>query len=71
MEFLSDIKMKIMPVVESSYEFDTSRAPESISRNATYAQALLTKMTFIYRVCLTAIYLRLAEHCHVGYRNST
>ena len=47
MEFLSEIKMKIMPAVESSYGFHTSRDPDS---NAGQALTLLTKMTFVYRV---------------------
>ena len=50
MRFLIDIKMKIMHAVGSLYEFDKSQAPESIARNASRAQALLTNMTFIYRV---------------------
>jgi len=52
MRLLTDIKTKIKHSVESSYEFDTSRAldGDTISRNARLAQALLTKMTFIYRV---------------------
>jgi hypothetical protein len=49
MELLTDIKTKIKHHVESSYGFDTSRAPEIISHNTSHAQALLTKMTFIYR----------------------
>jgi len=36
--------------VESLYEFGSSRAPSSISRNTRHAQALLLDMTFIYRV---------------------
>jgi hypothetical protein len=51
MKFLTDIKMKIMHAVEHLYGFDTSRAPESISRNATLARGLLTNMAYIYRVC--------------------
>ena len=54
MKHLSDIKLKIKQVVEASYEFDTSRAPDSIGRNASRAQALLSNFTFIYRVCLIA-----------------
>ena len=42
--------MKIMHAVETLYEFDTSQAPESIGRNANRAQALRTKMRFVYRV---------------------
>ncbi|KAI0274559.1 hypothetical protein BGY98DRAFT_992554 [Russula aff. rugulosa BPL654] len=49
MKFLRYMKMKIKSVVESSYEFDTSRAPDSISRNTVRAQALLANTTFIYR----------------------
>ncbi|KAH9984999.1 hypothetical protein BJV77DRAFT_1034682 [Russula vinacea] len=40
---------KIKPTVQSSYGFDTSRASDSIGRNARHAQALLSRMTFIYR----------------------
>lgn len=40
-----------MRAVESLYRFDTSRAPDSISHNTRLAHALLTNMTFIYRVC--------------------
>ncbi|KAF8506729.1 hypothetical protein F5888DRAFT_1644820, partial [Russula emetica] len=49
MTFLTDVKTKIKHVVEFSYEFDTSKAPNSISRNVHRAQALLAKSTFIYR----------------------
>ncbi len=52
-ELLNDMKSKIKPAVESSYEFDTSQAPQSISRNASRAQALLAETTFIYQVYLT------------------
>jgi len=47
---LSDMKMKITHLVESLYGFDTSRVPDSISRNATLAHALLANMAFICRV---------------------
>ena len=50
LRFVTDIKMKMTHAVEYMYEFDTSQAPESIGRNATRAQALLTDMTFVYRV---------------------
>jgi hypothetical protein len=50
MRFLTNIKMKIKQVVEFWYGFDSSRAPESISHNASRAQALLAQMTFVYRV---------------------
>jgi len=49
MRFFADMKMNIKHAVEFSYEFDTSRAPDSISRNVSRAQALLAKTTFIYR----------------------
>jgi len=50
MRLLADIKMKIKHAVESSYEFDTSQAPDSISRNSSLAQALLSeKKAFVYR----------------------
>jgi len=39
-----------MHLVESLYGFDTSRAPDSITRNAELAQALLANMAFICRV---------------------
>ena len=57
MELLAGMKTKIKRTVDTLYEFDTSRAPDSISHNASRAQALLTKTTFIYRVCLTASHL--------------
>ncbi|KAH9165355.1 hypothetical protein EDB89DRAFT_2076903 [Lactarius sanguifluus] len=44
-----DAKTKIMHVVEAQYGFDTSHAPESIGRNTSLAQALLSDMTFIHR----------------------
>jgi hypothetical protein len=49
MKLLNDMKAKTKPAVEYSYEFDTSHAPQSISRNASRAQALLAKTTFIYQ----------------------
>ena len=51
MRLLIDIKMKIKQVVEFWYGFDSSQASDSISRNASRAQALLANMTFVYRVC--------------------
>ena len=48
--FFTDIKADIKHAVESSYGFDTSRAPDIISRNASRAQTLLTNLTFIYQV---------------------
>ena len=71
MELLKYMKMKIKSVVESSYEFDTSRAPDSISRNASRAQALLANTTFFYRVRLTAPHLQPTEHRHMAHRIST
>ena len=41
-----------MHEVESLYGFDTNQAPESMSRNASRAQALLTRASFVYRVRL-------------------
>lgn len=54
MTFIADIKAKVMHAVESSYEFDTSQAPESIGRNARRAQALLIDLAFVYKVSLIA-----------------
>jgi hypothetical protein len=47
---LSDMKTRIMHLVESSYGFDASGAPDSISRNAMLARGLLAKKAFICRV---------------------
>jgi hypothetical protein len=52
MELITDFRVKIEHTVESSYEFNTSRDPDSINHNAKRAQALLTKMTFVYGVRL-------------------
>jgi hypothetical protein len=71
MKLLKHMKMKIKSVVETSYEFDTSRAPDSISRNTGRAQALLTNTTFIYRVRLIAPHLQPTEHRHMVHRIST
>jgi hypothetical protein len=71
MKLLNDMKTKIKSAVESSYGFDTSRAPDSISRNASRAQALLPNATFIYRVCLIASRLQPTEHRHMVHRIST
>jgi len=49
LRFITDVKTNIMHAVESLYGFDTSHASESIGRNASLAQALLTKTTFVYR----------------------
>jgi len=49
MQHITNIKAKIMHHVESLYGFDTSQAPDSISRNARNAQVLLTRIAFIYR----------------------
>ena len=50
MKFLINMKIKIMHAVESLYRFDTGQAPDSIGHNTRLAHALLTNMTFIYRV---------------------
>jgi hypothetical protein len=71
MKFLRYMKMKIKSVVETSYEFDTSRAPDSISRNTGRAQALLANTTFIYRVRLIASHFQTTEHRHMVHRIST
>jgi len=55
MTLIAAMKKKISHPVESLYGFNTSRAPESISKNAELAQGLLTDMTFIYRVRPIAI----------------
>jgi hypothetical protein len=52
---LSDMKTGMEHTVRSLYGFNTSRAPDSISHNASHAQALLTSMSFIYRVCHIAL----------------
>ena len=49
MKLINDMKMKITSAVMSSYEFDTSRALQSI-RNASRAHALLVERIFIYQV---------------------
>ena len=54
MELLNDIKTKTKIAVEYLLEFDSSRTPQSISRNVSRAKALLAETTFIYRVRLTA-----------------
>jgi len=59
MEFLTDMKTMIKPFVDSSYGFNTSRAPDIIGQNVNLARALITKATFIYRV------FKIGDH---GYR---
>ena len=71
MKLLADIKTEIKHAVDSLYEFDTSRAPEMIHRNATRAQALLAKTTFVYRVRLMAPHLQSIEHRHMVHRIPT
>jgi lantibiotic modifying enzyme len=66
MKLLTDMKTNIKHDVESSYEFDTSRAADSVSHNVRRAQALLTKTTFIYRVRLVTSHLH--EHRHMVHR---
>jgi hypothetical protein len=50
-KLFTETKKRVMHIVEAQYGFDTSHAPDSISRNATLSQALLSNMAFIYRVC--------------------
>ena len=50
-KLFTQTKKRVMHIVEVLYEFDTSHAPDSISRNASLSQALLSDMAFIYRVC--------------------
>jgi hypothetical protein len=57
MDLLNDMKSKVTHLMETYYGFDTSRAPESIGRNASRAHTLLTRMTFIYHVCLITLQL--------------
>ena len=68
MKFLTDMKTKIKQAVDSLYGFDTSRAANIIGRNASRAQALLTKTTFIYRVRLIASHLHSTEHRYMHHR---
>jgi len=49
MKLFTEMKTNIKHAVDTSYEFDTSRAPESIGRNASHAQALLDNAAFIYQ----------------------
>ena len=66
MTLIESMKTKIVHPVEALYGFNTSRAPESISKNAELAQALLTDMTFIYRVRPIAIVVdSILSHVHV------
>jgi hypothetical protein len=60
MSFITEIKTSIMHSIETYYGFDTSRAPDSISYNASRAYRLLSEMTFIYRV--RHISLRFSAH---------
>jgi hypothetical protein len=63
MKLLINMKIKIMHVVESLYGFDTGRTPVSIGHNTRLAHALLTNVTFIYRVRpITSYYIALATH---------
>lgn len=66
---LTDLKMKIKPVVQSSYNFDQSMAPDSIRGNATRARTLLTKVAFIYQVRFI-ISPFMARRFPYAYRNS-
>jgi hypothetical protein len=51
MKLFTETKKRVIHIVEAQYGFDTSHAPDSISRNATLSQTLLSNMIFIYRVC--------------------
>jgi len=51
---LTDFKIRIKPVVQSSFGFDIGRTSGSIRKNATVAQALLADMSFIYQVRVVA-----------------
>jgi hypothetical protein len=66
---LTDLKMKIKPVVQSLYDFDSSMAPSSISGNATRAQALLNNVAFIYRV-RSIVFPFIAYRPSYAHRNS-
>jgi hypothetical protein len=66
LKLLAYMKTKIKHTLDSCYEFDTGRAPESISRNASRAQALLAEKTFIYRVYLILPQLWPTERRHIG-----
>lgn len=55
MKLFIETKKSITHIVEVQYGFDTSHAPDSISSNAALAQALLSNMAFIYRVCLSSL----------------
>jgi hypothetical protein len=70
MKLLTDMKTKVKHAVDFAYEFRTCQAPDSIGRNASRAQALLTQTAFIYRVRLVASYLQPAEHPNIVCRNS-
>ena len=50
MMLLNDMKMRIMHAVETSYGFNTCQASHSINSNVKRAQALLARMTFVYKV---------------------
>ena len=50
-KLFTEAKKRIMHTVEAQYGFDRSPAPDSIGRNITVAQGLLSNMAFIYRVC--------------------
>jgi hypothetical protein len=70
MMFLAYMKMNIRHAVESSYEFDTSRAPNIISRNASHAQALLAKMTSFTKFVSLHRHLQRTENHLMGHRSS-
>ncbi|KAI0248445.1 hypothetical protein BJV78DRAFT_1235928 [Lactifluus subvellereus] len=54
MHLLAEMKTNIIHEVDTFYGFDTSQTPRSIGNNTNLAYTMLTRMTFIYRVCLIA-----------------
>ena len=56
MKLLADMKTKTKHAVDSLFGFETGQAADSIGRNASRAQALLDKTTFIYQVCVIAFH---------------
>ncbi len=57
-----DMKKRIMSDVEDYYDFDASHLPTWVSRNASLARALLSRMSFVYFVCLSS--LLFTTHIH-------
>ena len=70
MKLLADMKTKTKCAVDSSFQFETGQAADSIGRNASLAQTLLDKTTFIYQVRVIALHygqLSMAI-CFTGFR---